>query len=155
MKNIIIDTCVLIHIIRDTDAGKKCIEEISKFDSDPNIIISVVTKAEMESFVIQNNWGVNKIEKFNRLLNDITIIDIVENDNQLINEYSKIDSYSKRKSIDKLGNKLLGAAKTMGKNDLWIAATASALDIPLITADSDFDHLKDSFIDVIKIVRIK
>jgi len=39
----------------------------------------------------------------------------------------------------------------MGKNDLWIAATASAFDIRLITTDKDFDHLKDQFIDLLYI----
>lgn len=29
----------------------------------------------------------------------------------------------------------------MGKNDLWIAATAITYNIPLITTDADFDHL--------------
>ena len=29
----------------------------------------------------------------------------------------------------------------MGKNDLWIAAVAKVLAIPLITTDGDFDHL--------------
>ena len=36
----------------------------------------------------------------------------------------------------------------MGKNDLWIAATASAFDITLVTTDRDFDHLNEEFIDV-------
>ncbi|RZK35486.1 MAG: hypothetical protein EOO61_11845 [Hymenobacter sp.] len=36
--------------------------------------------------------------------------------------------------------KLLTEAN-MGKNDLWIAATALYLDLPLHTADNDFDHL--------------
>jgi predicted nucleic acid-binding protein len=129
MKNIIIDTCVLIHIIRETITGKKCIEEISKVDNEPNIIISVVTKAEIESFVLQNNWG--KI---------------------LLDEYSKIDAYSKRKANDKSGNTLKGSAKKMGKNDLWIASTTSALDIQLITTDGDFDHLNGTFIKLIKVV---
>jgi predicted nucleic acid-binding protein len=29
----------------------------------------------------------------------------------------------------------------MGKNDLWIAATACVTHLPLITTDRDFDHL--------------
>jgi tRNA(fMet)-specific endonuclease VapC len=29
----------------------------------------------------------------------------------------------------------------MGKNDLWIAATARAASATLITTDTDFDHL--------------
>jgi predicted nucleic acid-binding protein len=39
----------------------------------------------------------------------------------------------------------------MGKNDLWIAATAYSLDIPLLTTDIDFDHLNKTFINVMKI----
>lgn len=33
------------------------------------------------------------------------------------------------------------SARNMGKNDLWIAATALYLDLPLHTTDNDFDHL--------------
>ncbi len=29
----------------------------------------------------------------------------------------------------------------MGKNDLWIAATASVTGVTLMTTDGDFDHL--------------
>ena len=39
----------------------------------------------------------------------------------------------------------------MGKNDLWIAATASALNIPLLTNDGDYDHLNGIMIEVIKV----
>jgi tRNA(fMet)-specific endonuclease VapC len=30
----------------------------------------------------------------------------------------------------------------MGKNDIWIAATAKVTGIPLLTTDPDFDHLE-------------
>lgn len=32
-------------------------------------------------------------------------------------------------------------ARNMGKNDLWIAATASILEATLLTTDQDFNHL--------------
>ncbi len=32
-------------------------------------------------------------------------------------------------------------ARSMGKNDLWIAATAHASGAVLVTTDRDFDHL--------------
>ncbi len=69
----------------------------------------------------------------------------------LISAYTRIDAYSKRKIKDNNGNLLKDSHKTMGKNDIWIAATAYALNIPLITTDSDFDHLNDTLIEVIKI----
>ena len=34
----------------------------------------------------------------------------------------------------------------MGKEDLWIAATASVLNAILITTDKDFQHLDNEFI---------
>ena len=33
------------------------------------------------------------------------------------------------------------SARNMGKNDVWIAATALYLDMELHTTDNDFDHL--------------
>ena len=33
------------------------------------------------------------------------------------------------------------SARNMGKNDLWIAAVALYLEMPLHTGDHDFDHL--------------
>lgn len=152
MKNIVIDTCVFIHIVRDSTTGKKCLEELENYDPGANIIISVVTKAELESFITQNSWSKHKHEKLIKILESITYVDISNSDQLLINSYTQIDAYSKRKSKDKSGNFLTGGARKMGKNDLWIAATASSLDIPLMTTDGDFDHLNKTFMDVIKIV---
>ena len=39
----------------------------------------------------------------------------------------------------------------MGKNDLWIAATALVTDSTLLTADGDFNHLTGVFIPVKKL----
>jgi tRNA(fMet)-specific endonuclease VapC len=151
MKNIIIDTCVIIHIVRESESGKRCLEALSNFDDEPNIIISVVTKAEIESFSVQNNWGATKIDKLNKVLNQITYIDISNNDKTLVSAYTQIDAFSKRKMKDKNGSLLNGSARKMGKNDIWIASTAYALNIPLITTDGDFDHLNNTLINVIKI----
>lgn len=37
----------------------------------------------------------------------------------------------------------------MGDNDLWIAATASVTNTPLITTDKDFEHLNGVFLELI------
>ncbi len=39
----------------------------------------------------------------------------------------------------------------MGKNDFWIAALATILNLELITTDADFDHLHNVFFPVRKI----
>jgi predicted nucleic acid-binding protein len=41
----------------------------------------------------------------------------------------------------------------MGKNDLWIAATAYAMNAMLLTTDGDFDHLENAFIDLKRYVQ--
>lgn len=152
MKYIVIDTCVFIHIVKETLTGKKCLEELEKYDEAVNVIVSVTTKAELESFIAQHNWGKSKIDKLNKILEEITYIDISNTDQLLIDSYTEIDAFSKRKIQDKSGNLLNGPARKMGKNDLWIAATAYSLNIPLMTSDGDFDHLNNTLLKVIKIV---
>jgi tRNA(fMet)-specific endonuclease VapC len=39
----------------------------------------------------------------------------------------------------------------MGKNDLWIAATASFFELTLVTTDKDFHHLRDGYLKVLYI----
>lgn len=55
---------------------------------------------------------------------------------EVMSAYATLDAYSKARGI------------TMGKNDLWIAATAYASDSRLVTTDGDFDHLAPAFIAV-------
>jgi tRNA(fMet)-specific endonuclease VapC len=40
------------------------------------------------------------------------------------------------------------SARNMGKNDVWIAATASVLQIPLLTTDADFQHLDTVYLEL-------
>ena len=63
----------------------------------------------------------------------------------IINKYAEIDAYSQGKhpTIE-----LPTSARNMGKNDLWIAATASVLDATLLTMDKDFDHLNEVFLNL-------
>jgi len=39
------------------------------------------------------------------------------------------------------------SARTIGDNDLWVAAVASVLNASLITTDKDFDVLHGVFLD--------
>jgi predicted nucleic acid-binding protein len=47
---------------------------------------------------------------------------------------------------------MTGSARKMGKNDLWIAATAYSINGTLMTTDGDFDHLNGTLLDVIKVI---
>lgn len=67
---------------------------------------------------------------------------------QIIDTYADIDAYSQNKLH---ARPLSLTARNMGKNDLWIAATASVLGATLLTTDTDFDHLNGVFLPVAKI----
>jgi len=52
----------------------------------------------------------------------------------VLSAYAIIDADSRRSGIK------------MGKNDLWIAATAHVTGATLLTTDRDFDHLEPAFL---------
>jgi tRNA(fMet)-specific endonuclease VapC len=65
----------------------------------------------------------------------------------LIPSYIGIDAYSQRNHPD-YKNYPFETPRNMGKNDLWIAATASILNLKLITTDQDFNHLDATFLSL-------
>lgn len=52
MEKIVLDTSALIHIVRGNDTGQDIRDYVGKFES-PQLIISVVSIAEVESFMVQ------------------------------------------------------------------------------------------------------
>ena len=81
-----------------------------------------------------------------------TTIDIEKHNEPLRNNYVHIDAYSKRKLEGPDGKLIDGSSITIGKNDIWIAATTQSTDAILLTTDADFDHHNYKFINVKKIL---
>ncbi len=101
---------------------------------------------EILSFGTQRNWGLAKFQSLRNLFSKLVVLDINSNDNKLLETYAEIDSYSKNKlPADKLGRSI-----TMGKDDLWIAATSKVANATLLTIDGDFDHLNGKYLTVKK-----
>lgn len=138
---IFLDTNILLYMVR----GKKTyFVETFELDNPSNqVYTSIVSIGEMRALALQLNWGISKNEESERLFSVFLSLDI--NNNRILNRYAEIDTFSKGKLI---GRPLVGSARTMGKNDLWIAATASVLDATLITTDKDFNHLNSEFLRV-------
>lgn len=146
MRKFILDTNILMAYFKsDKNLISKITEENKLNEEDVLIVISSITKGELLSLAIQNKWGDKKIKDMNALLNTIVIIDIAGNDNKLLNAYAEIDAYSRQRHPTK---QLVGSAKPMGKNDMWIAATAFAINATLLTADGKFMHLNQEFITI-------
>ncbi len=99
--------------------------------------ISIITVGELKAFSLKSRWGVEKQLRLSKYLQALSVLDI---DDKISDVYAQIDAFSQGLLPDK---KLNGSARNMGKNDLWIAATAYFFNIPLQTTDGDFDHLTD------------
>ena len=142
----LLDTNILLIYVRGNSITRKIEEDLQLLTGDNQLVISVVTVGEIKSLAIKNNWGKNKINKLGQLLNKFIVADInVEN---ITERYAEIDAYSQGKLPHKKGS---FSARNMGKNDLWIAATGSVLQIVILTTDGDFDHLAGEYIKLKKI----
>lgn len=144
------DTNILLAYIRN-DKTKSFIEHTYKPLDPPNIpLISVVSKGEIASIALRNNWGHRRLRSLDFFLGQLVPIDIHAED--IIKRYAEIDAFSQGKLSE---NPLADSSRNMGKNDLWIAATASVTGAGLMTIDGDFDHLDGKFLELIKIELIK
>ena len=140
----LLDTNILIYIIR---GKRQFFFETYGLDNPSNqVIYSVVTIGELRSFAVRNKWGIAKCQMMENLLLEFGAIDI--NPNSILNKYAEIDAFSKGKLE---GRPLSISSRTMGKNDIWIAATTSVLNATLLTTDNDFEHLQNEFIKLQKV----
>jgi tRNA(fMet)-specific endonuclease VapC len=105
--------------------------------------ISIVTAGEIKSFAIQRKWGAARLHNMERSLKELVVFDVKFD--VLINKYAEIDAFSQNLLPDRPLGK---TPRNMGKNDIWIAATASVADAVLLTTDHDFDHLDKVFLQL-------
>ena len=137
----VLDTNILLIYLRDKKLSDHINIKYAPLTHPNNPIISVVTLGELKSIALRNGWSKKRQSKLMEFAKQFLIADI--NVDTIIQRYSEIDAFSQGKLEDK---PLSTSARNMGKNDLWIAATASVLDAVLITTDKDFQHLVDVFI---------
>lgn len=143
----LIDTNVLLFYLRlDTQLADRIDKELNPFAPGSDPVCSVVSIGEIKSLAIRNGWGAKRLERIPQLLKILLVANI--HATPIIDRYAEIEAYSQ----GKLPGRPLGTTpRNMGKNDLWIAATASVLELPLLTTDLDFKHLDGTFLDVIQV----
>jgi tRNA(fMet)-specific endonuclease VapC len=142
--NLLFDTNIILYISRDKSESK-VLDFVNP--TNQNIYISYACIAEVESIAFQNNWGKQKIRRFEDFLDEVQVVQI---DDILLRTYVEIDAFSQRNHPD-YSHYDFKTPRNMGKNDLWIATTASLLNLTLVTTDGDFDHLHDNFLNLRKI----
>lgn len=146
--NYVLDTNIILLYLKDHPTKTLIEETYGPFLPENNPIISIVTVAEIRSIAAKNNWGEKRIKIVEEFMNELIVVEIRFND--LINAYAEIDAFSQGKLKDR---PLKVTARNMGKNDLWIAATAHVTQSKLITTDRDFEHFAGEYFEVIIIDR--
>lgn len=69
---------------------------------------------------------------------------------EIVYAYAQIDAYSQNKLVNHPLPKGL-SARNMGKNDIWLAATAHVTDCIFVTTDHDFDHLQGVYLNLLRL----
>jgi tRNA(fMet)-specific endonuclease VapC len=141
----ILDSNILIYLIRENPKVISTLEEMHIFGINDGFI-SFASVGELLAFSLKNKWSVAKKEKLETYLKTITTIDIAGR--QLADAYADIDAFSQARHPTLIST---FTARNMGKNDLWIAATAHVYKSTLLTTNGDFDHLMPHFLTIQKI----
>ena len=139
--NILLDSNILIYLARDS---KQQFLRDYIIPTQKDTYISIVSIAEVKCIASRQKWGINKQFLLDEIIDKSIVIEVT---NLLINNYIEIDNFSQRLNPN-FTEYNFDTSRNMGKNDLWIASTASLLGLELYTTDGDFDHLNQVFLDV-------
>lgn len=138
MRKFVLDTNIVLAYIRQSPLYLELESSLRLTSDDAQLIVSIVTVGEIRVLAHRNGWGEKKIVQLNAFIEHaLFVVDVNFGAPELIDAYVEIDCFSHGRS--------------MGKNDLWIAATASVTGATLVTTDSDFDHLGEAFFQLAKI----
>ncbi|MGI9056676.1 MAG: type II toxin-antitoxin system VapC family toxin [Pyrinomonadaceae bacterium] len=143
----LLDTNILIAYLREPNPIQQLVDKkFAPLNETNEATVSIVTVGEIKAIAIKNGWGKRRISKTDETLKKLIVADI--NAENILTAYAEIDAFSQGRLDSRVSN---FTARNMGKNDIWIAATAAVLDATLLTTDSDFDHLNNKFLAVAKI----
>jgi tRNA(fMet)-specific endonuclease VapC len=138
---IVLDTNVLVHIIRGKAAGRWIDSEFDLSQRPDRPLCSVVSVGELQHFAMRRNWGQGKTDALRDLLGNIVVIQLGARG--IIESYATVGTYME------------GIGRQMKQNDQWIAATAAATNAILLTTDTDFDELHPDYLERIYIDPMK
>lgn len=147
--NYLLDTNLVLIYLRANELTRKIEADLQLLSPNNNLIISVVTVGELKAISKKNKWGKRRIQELVNTLSEFLIADIKTN--KILDKYAEIDAFSQGKLE---GQKSNFSSRNMGKNDLWIAATASVQNMTLLTTDKDFKHLDGNFLKL-KVINLE
>ncbi len=137
---VVLDTNILVHLIRQSPVGLRVEADHGLSRRSERPLVSFVTFGEMQALGLKLGWGERKRSLLQELLRELVVVHLHQGD--ILECYAQVDHHSEK--VEK-------PARPMGQNDMWIAATATALSAVLVTTDDDFDHLAPDFFHCVKV----
>lgn len=98
------------------------------------LAISVITLAEARYGYLNAKWGDRRIQREERRLANFLRVPL---DLAVIDEWARLKVLSRQNGWN------------LADNDLWIAATASARGLPLLTCDADQGRISDPQLEIL------
>ena len=140
MRRFLLDTNILLGLARQAEWARRVYIRFNLGDPDVMVFTSAACIGEILAIAERNGWGAKKRTRLESMLREFPHLGIKDPD--ILRAYALIDAWSCGKQVRAPG----GAsppkpAVKMGKNDLWIAATARASGAVLLSTDGDFKHL--------------
>lgn len=132
---ILLDTSVLIEILKDQDGALSIIEKLPEDD----IAISAVTIAEIElgfNF-LQSRRNQERRKRFLEFLEG-EVARIIPVDREVASEYARLQA------------ELMKKGKSLSRFDGLIAATSEVADITLVTVDNDFGKVEGLKVKILR-----
>lgn len=142
----LLDTSIIIGFLKNDSLFRLYKRKLDL--ANKNMYISSVTKGEILALINRLGWSAKKMEVIFSVLADVISIDVEFENEPLHKVYADIDAFCRCK---KVREHQLKKGVTMGKNDIWIAASAVSTDAVLVTMDKDFNHLNGVFLPVLYI----
>jgi tRNA(fMet)-specific endonuclease VapC len=102
-----------------------------------NAVLSTVVIGEVLSMALRRRWGSKTVELIETAIEKNPVMEVSVDIARL---YGEIESYAQGRNPNHplpLGV----SSRNMGKNDLWVAATALYFNLPLVSGDLAFRHL--------------
>lgn len=146
----LLDTSILVGLITESPWSRWTMKEFDFTSEETSVLTSIVSHGEISKLAKQRGWKGKKLERMDELLHGYIPVNI--NTSDIIDAYASIGAWSERaRSVAPDWPPLPSSAVRMGQNDLWIVATAHALDLKLLTTDKGIAFLDKKWIDYIYI----
>ena len=125
----VLDTSTLLNLIRGKELGQQIDAAFGLRTAMYRHTISIVTHGEMRVLAERNKWGAQKRDALDIALDSLVTVNI--DSEPLVEAYVRVEEACRNAPLN---------PRTMGQNDMWIAALCIQSDLPLISSDNHFSR---------------